>query len=101
MTARLWSPEAPKDWVNVTFLPAVVAWNALIRLAYAACGVEYATIASCAAGSDWSFLACDADAPAAPTELTVSTLAIAIAPTAVAQKRPVLISPPNIVDQRD
>src|SRR4051794_35929577 len=29
-TARLWSPEAPKDVLNVTFLPAGVAWKALI-----------------------------------------------------------------------
>ena len=27
-TARLWSPEAPYDWVNFTFLPASVFWNA-------------------------------------------------------------------------
>ena len=39
-TARLWSPEAPYDWVNVTFLPAAVSWNALMSCGYAACGVE-------------------------------------------------------------
>jgi hypothetical protein len=27
-TARLWSPEAPYDWVNFTCLPASVFWNA-------------------------------------------------------------------------
>jgi hypothetical protein len=29
-TARLWSPDAPYDWVKVTFLPAGVAWKALM-----------------------------------------------------------------------
>ena len=29
-TARLWSPEAPYDWVNLTFLPAAVFWKALM-----------------------------------------------------------------------
>src|SRR5438045_2359518 len=39
-TARLWSPEAPYDWVKVMFLPAGVFWKALIRSWKAACGVE-------------------------------------------------------------
>src|SRR5438552_629185 len=28
VTARLWSPDAPNDWVNVMFFPAVVFWKA-------------------------------------------------------------------------
>src|SRR3569833_2996447 len=39
-TARLWSPEAPYDWVKVMFLPAGVFWNALMSCWNAACGVE-------------------------------------------------------------
>jgi hypothetical protein len=39
-TARLWSPDAPYDWVKVMFLPAGVAWKALMICWYAACGVE-------------------------------------------------------------
>src|SRR5262245_45121677 len=39
-TARLWSPDAPYDWVNLTFLPASVFWNAAMSCSYAACGVE-------------------------------------------------------------
>src|SRR5664279_3343143 len=31
-TARLWSPDAPYDWVNVMFFPCGVAWNALMIL---------------------------------------------------------------------
>jgi hypothetical protein len=39
-TARLWSPDAPYDWVKVTFFPAGVAWNAAMIFSYAGCGVE-------------------------------------------------------------
>src|SRR3954451_23146840 len=42
-TARLWSPDAPYDWVNVIPLPSGVLLNAGIRAAYASFGVEYAT----------------------------------------------------------
>src|SRR5436309_13705506 len=27
-TARLWEPDAPKDWLKPTPLPALVCWNA-------------------------------------------------------------------------
>src|SRR3954451_11253160 len=42
-TARLWSPEAPYDWLNVTPLPSGVLLNAGMRAPYASFGVEYAT----------------------------------------------------------
>src|SRR5437588_2857346 len=42
-TARLWSPEAPYDSLNLIPPPAGVAWNAGMRAAYASFGVEYAT----------------------------------------------------------
>ena len=48
------------------FFPAVVDWNAEMRLANAAVGVEYATMLSCAAGSDFSFAALGVEAPATP-----------------------------------
>ena len=31
VTARLWSPDAPNDWVNVMFFPAVWSWFPLLR----------------------------------------------------------------------
>src|SRR5215467_4350391 len=42
-TARLWSPDAPYDSLNVTFAPAAVFSNAAKIFSYACCGVEYAT----------------------------------------------------------
>jgi len=71
-TARLWSPEAPYDWVNFTFLPAGVAWNALMIFVYAACGVEYATSDSVTVFAD------------VPLEQAVSTPAVKVATTATA-----------------
>src|SRR4051794_40683234 len=84
-TARLWSPEAPYDWVNVTFFPASVAWNALMICLYAACGVEYATSAS------WT-LSPDPDEPDEPpphaateSATTAATAAIPMCRTRIAR----------------
>src|SRR5207247_2087936 len=79
VTARLWSPDAPNDWVNVMFFPAVVFWKAAMRLLKAACGVEYETSASSAAGNGFLPDRPDSDAPAprgerSPTATTVTTV---------------------------
>ena len=42
--------------MNVMFLPIGVFWKAWMMPSYAAWGVEYATIASSAAGSDFGVL---------------------------------------------
>src|SRR6185437_476705 len=39
-TARLCSPEGPYDWLNVTPLPAEVAWKSAVSFSYALLGVE-------------------------------------------------------------
>ena len=39
-TARLCEPEAPKDWLNPTPLPALVCAKAVVSASYAFFGVE-------------------------------------------------------------
>src|SRR5215467_3745115 len=51
-TARLWSPDAPYDSLNVTLEPAGVFWNAVKIFSYGSCGVEYATSASLTGACD-------------------------------------------------
>ena len=77
------------------FLPAVVAWNAEMRLANACVGVEYATMLSCAAGSDFSFAALGVDAAATPIAPTPKPATIAptntdraVRPNFIAASRP-------------
>src|SRR5215207_198916 len=77
-TARLCSPDPPYDWVKVMFLPVVVFWKALMIFSKAACGVEYETSASSAAGSGFVPDRPDSDAPAptgdrSATATTVTT----------------------------
>src|SRR5215211_49896 len=77
-TARLCSPDAPNDCVKVMFFPAVVFWKAAMMFLNAACGVEYETSASSAAGNGFPPDRPDSDAPAptgerSPTATTVTT----------------------------
>src|ERR1700712_184831 len=98
MIARVWSPDAPYDCVKVMFFPAVVAWNAEMRLANACVGVEYATMFSCAAGSDFSFaaFAVGADAPATPIAPMPNPATI-VPTTTDRAMRPNFIVPPGLV----
>src|SRR5262249_58193197 len=73
-TARLWSPEAPYDWVNLTFFPAGVAWNAAMIFWYAACGVEYATRASVTVPAPPEAVPAHAVSPAAATLATATAV---------------------------
>src|SRR5215207_2201849 len=79
-TARLWSPDPPKDSVKVVSLPWAVCWNALVIFSYAAWGVEYATMASSAAGSG---------APPAAADPSVARSVLGTSPEAF------VLSPPH------
>src|SRR3954465_9794581 len=68
-TARLWSPDAPKDSLNVTPLPASVFRKPGTPSAWTPCGVEYATSES------WAF-----EPPAAELELPDEPPAVSSAP---------------------
>src|ERR1051325_4519029 len=74
-TARLWSPEAPYDWLNSMFWPASVFWNAAMIFSYAACGVEYATSANLTLGL--LLLVAAFDAPPQPATAIATALSAA------------------------